>query len=157
MKYIKTFEKKGVSNYDALVDQLFDDIYFGNYQKVLDLIYDRSELVNSTNSSYEDDSPLLLAINRERYEIAEKLVELGADINHQNKNNHKTPLMYAGANSYNMITLLIDADADWNIKDSDGKDFFNYLDEDVEEMVIEDYPEEYEQYLLKKKEEKYNI
>ena len=161
MKYIKKFEvKKGVSDYDTLVDMLFDSIYFGNVKSVLDLIDENPELVNITNSSYEDDSPLLLAINRERYEIAEKLVKLGANINYQSEGG-ETPLMVAGGvgdvNSYDIITMLIESGADWNIKDLDGDDFLHYLTEEDEEKVIEDYPEKYEDYLLKKKEEKYNI
>lgn len=158
MKYIKKFEvKKGVSYYDTLVDMLFDSIYFGNVKSVLDLIDEHPELINITNSSYDDDSPLLLAINRERFDIAKKLVELGADINHQNKEG-ETSLMIAGdVNSYDVITMLINAGADWNIKDLDGDDFLHYLTEEDEEKAIEDHPEEYQDYLLKKKEEKYNL
>jgi len=123
MRYLKKFEEQFEEEYSDLIDNLFDAIYFGNYNEFLKLIDRDKELINSTNEDYTFNSPLLLAINGERYIIAEKLIELGANINFQN-NNGMTPLMLAADNNYlDMITLLIDSGADWNIKDIWNKYF----------------------------------
>ena len=69
-----------------------------------------------------------------------------------------TALMIAGImNSFEMLRLLIEAGADWSLKNNYKKDFFHYLMEDKEEIIIEDYPEEYKEYLWRKDVEKYNI
>ena len=47
---------------------------------------------------------------------------------------------------------LIDAGADWNIKEKIfNTDFMFYLDDNVKKDIINKYPEKYKQYLIKKR------
>ena len=60
-----------------------------------------------------------------------------------------------------MIKLLIDNGADWNIKNVYKDDFLDKLynngNEKIKNIIIELYPEKYEEYLMKKNAEKYNL
>jgi ankyrin repeat protein len=151
MKYIKTFEAKK----DDINLELMDAIYFNNISDTIENILKRGADINFKND--HNRTPLMVAIARERNKIARYLVKNGADINHQD-NEGVTPLMLAGKmNSFEMLQLLIEAGADWNLKNNNKKDFFNYLMENKEKMIIEDYPEQYKEYLIKKDADKYNL
>lgn len=78
----------------------------------------------------------------------------------------KTALIYASywrfsTKMIKMVNELIKAGADWNITDNTGKDFIDYLNNDkrldIVNNIINEYPEKYEKYLIKKKANKYNI
>ena len=156
MKYIETFENRHhiLKKYDYEED-LFDEIQFGNYDDVVDLIENKKADINCKDVNTW--TPLIKSTINNRVKIAEKLIELGADINQQTIDG-KTALMFAAeSNLHDMIILLIESGAELYIKDDDGNDFFYYLTEDEEEIVTEDYPEECEEYLIKKNAEKFNL
>jgi len=83
-----------------------------------------------------------------------------------------TALIYAAVNKsfidhsskspilIDIIKLLIESGADWNIKKA-GKDFLDYLDPVMSQEIINRFPIEYKEYFIKKdimdRSEKYNI
>jgi len=69
-----------------------------------------------------------------------------------------TPLMWASyGDNLEILEMLIDAGADWNVKDSEGDDFLTYTLGGTERDIIKKYPEKYKEYLFKKEVEKYNL
>ncbi len=96
------------------------------------------------------------------------LIDKGIDINHINDLNN-TPFMYF-ALQYKYITDtikkeemkqiiegLIDNGANLNSKNTLGKDFFEYIDDDLRNKLIKKFPKQYKDYLLKKDLDKFNI
>jgi len=154
MKYIKTFENTIFLNIN---DKLIDAIYFDNKVIKVKKLIESGADINYIDTSNDNMTPLMVSIVRNRIEITKYLIENGADINSQDVDG-KTPLMYAGSmNSFEMVQLLIEAGVDWNIKDDNGDDFFELLDDEMIKDVIENYPDEYKDYLMKKEAEKYNL
>jgi ankyrin repeat protein len=67
-------------------------------------------------------------------------------------------MLWSSSNSHlEIVKLLIENDADWNIKNKDKKDFMYYLSDKEKKKIIREYPEEYKEYLFKKDVEKYNL
>ena len=154
MKYIKTFENTIFLNIN---DKLIDAIYFDNKVIKVKKLIESGADINYIDTSNDNMTPLMVSIVRNRIEITKYLIENGADTNSQDVDG-KTPLMYAGSmNSFEMVQLLIEAGVDWNIKDDNGDDFFELLDDEMIKDVIENYPDEYKDYLMKKEAEKYNL
>jgi len=58
--------------------------------------------------------------------------------------------------TYTNIRILIDAGADWYIKDSYGNDFTDYL-YDSDKWLSENYPEKYEEFIKYKKASEFNL
>ena len=114
MKYIKTFESKGIDLFNAII---------------------------------KDD------IKRVKY-----LIRLNADINIQDMEG-RTPLFYAANHDFMpIIYILIEAGADWNIKNNKGYDFTYLLSDKQRKHIIDKYPNEYYEYELKKEATtKYNL
>jgi hypothetical protein len=57
-----------------------------------------------------------------------------------------------------MLQILIESGANWNIKNNFSNfDFFDLLYNEDEEIIIEDYPDKYKDYLMKKDADKYNL
>jgi ankyrin repeat protein len=151
MKYIKLFEKNCL--YDD--QQKFHDyIQFGNLDKALKL-YKSADI--DLNYEVGDFTPLTRAIYYDRFHIIDVLIKLGVDINHVD-NSGDSPLIYT-AYQYKLdaMKMLIDAGADWNIKDNNNNTFLDILDNEDRELIIDDYPEKYKDYLMKKDIEKYNL
>jgi ankyrin repeat protein len=151
MKYIKTYENVN--------DRFVDLIRMGSYYRVLDMIQNHDIDFNYVEQG-DGWTPLTAAIFHENENIVKLLIKNGADVNlpYQNTDEKTTPLMLAGdINVYNIIAMLIEADADWNLKDIYGEDFLDHTYEDWVEIIKEDYPEKYEEYLMKKQAEQYNL
>ena len=75
---------------------------------------------NTIVSTYNDATPLCVAISKGEIEVVKKFVEYGADINE--KSNGMTPLMVAARfNNVEIIKYLISKGA--NVKEKDEKGF----------------------------------
>lgn len=71
--------------------------------------------------------------------------------------NGNTPLIWASRNNnFLMCKELINAGADWNIFNNDGKCFIDYLNS-YRKNIIELYPKKYETFLQELKNNKYNL
>jgi ankyrin repeat protein len=162
MKYLKLFERK---EKDALKDKLIDNIAFGNEEEFDILLYKRFfknksfhnlQTINFVND--DNFTPLTYAVYHERIEILKKLIKFGANVNYPNSNG-ETPLMVAATeNNLDMLRILTDNGADWNKRDISGNDFFDCLfDAEYEQILIEEYPKKYEDYIIKKDARKYNL
>jgi ankyrin repeat protein len=102
-------------------------------------------------------TPLIWLSNYGNLEIVKVLIENGADVNCEDNDNW-TPLIESSYQGYlKIVKVLIENGADWNIKNKDNKDFMDYLSKKNKEIIIREYPEEYELYKLKKDVEKYNL
>lgn len=118
------------------------------------------------NEKFSDVYSLNILINHIRHD---SLKELKFYLNNKeylriinNKDNDGlTPLMWAAyKGKYNIIDEIIKAGADWNIKDNDGFDFLDYMNISNRKFIkpiIEKYSEKYQEYLLKKDLEQYNL
>ena len=87
------------------------------------LTVDEVKKVNMQFANNNGDTALhFLAGQNTNTVVIKTAIELGADINQQDKQGH-TPLHYAAIKNTNpdIAILLIDAGADINIKDNDGK------------------------------------
>ena len=157
MRYIKKFEK--------LDNNLIDYVRANNIKAIEELINDG---VNLNETDHKGDTPLNWAASYGLAHIIKLLIDGGADVNKQN-NNGKTALIFATTfynKNYNsnlgsymhLFKVLIDGGSNWNIKDKNGKDFFDYLlNDNARKVIIELYPDKYEEYLIKKDAKKYNL
>ena len=100
------------------------------------------------------------AIEYRDYEKLKLLIDFGADVNHIDDYG-KTYLIketHHYVSDLTIISILIEANADWNIIDPNtGKDFFEKLKSEDKNIIIKKYPEKYQEYLKKKQMIKYNI
>ena len=159
MKYIKKFEQ---NNQIDLNNKLVEAC-ISNEIKNVRLLINQGADVNFINK--DEYTPLIYSINN--INIMKILIKNGANVNFQdNTNQGHTPLLQASSNklifpfieNYDIIKLLIDSGADWNIK---GRmvniTFFDYLPIEYKEKIIKDYPDKYKNYLLQQKADKFNI
>ena len=113
--------------------------------------YEEINLVNSLD--------LIEATINNNLEKVKKLIKAGANLDLQD-NDRNTALIWASYRGYiDIVKELIKAGADWNLKDNDNNsDFLYYLTYfNWENKIIEEFPEEYQLYLVKKDSEKYNL
>ena len=142
----------------SVIDILIDYIKNDKTKEIKDLIESGVD-VNMSNKNGNTALMYAAAFNKDI--LIKILIKAGAKLDTQN-NYDKTALIYA-SKSYNseyihieIIKLLIDAGADWNIKDEDDRDFLYYLDK-KKDFIIDLYPEQYKNYLIKKDSGKYNL
>jgi ankyrin repeat protein len=87
----------------------------------------------------------------------------GADIDYQGEDGSTALIIAAYYEYHNIVKYLVEHDADWSILDNEGLDFFDFLRPKTElgqrmaDMYIKLYPKQYQEYLLKKDANKYNI
>jgi len=62
-----------------------------------------------------------------------------------------------GKDEYWILNTIIEAGADWFIKDADGKIFLDNLNEEEKEYIKNRYPEKWKDYLKKKTVKKFKI
>lgn len=158
MKYIKLFESKKVLVRGELLDKItfdkktFDVFLYKNFYK--DNSY---ENLYNVNFIYGDWTPLTTAVYYNRNIILKKLIKFGANVDFPDSNN-KTPLIIAAEeNKLEAIQILIEANADWNIKDNLNHDFMYYISDKYKKIIIEDYPEKYKDYLFVLDTENFNL
>jgi len=155
MKYIKTYED--LNKYDTLDlynAAIGDDLI--KIKKIVDFGVD-------INSKYNDYSPIMLVSNASSIK---ELIKIGADPDLQTMDGF-TALIFAASTAsteknkryenMKIIKELIKGGANWNILDSNNKDFLHYLDDDQKQEIIEEFPEEYEKYKINKNTQKYNL
>jgi len=58
---------------------------------------------------------------------------------------------------YKIMFYLINKNANWNKKSSNGNDFIKYLSIEDRRRIKTVFPEKYQEYLIKKEAEKYNL
>ena len=147
----KMFETNSKINWE-----LFDVIEFNNRVDKVDKLVKQGADVNFIHPEF-GWSPLTTAIERDRESIVKYLLKNGADVNLID-NNGLTSLFYAADHeSFSSLQLLIDAGADWFIKDKHGDYFVDILSEEMGKIIAEMYPEKYQEYLIRKKADKYNL
>ena len=179
MKYIKTFESKNIVDYieNDNIEKVKKIIHSGfnlnlqydlgdtaliiasyhNRIEIAKLLINAGADVNIQN--IDGDTALTEASSQMHIEIVKLLINAGAYLDIKN-NNDITALIYATkayGNNFEMCKLLIDAGADWNIKDAYNKDFLDWLRDKDKKRIIELYPDKYDEYLMKKNAEKYNL
>jgi len=92
--------------------------------------------------------------------LAEKIIKKGCDINISSYHDI-TPLMKASLNEdMDMIKMLIDYDADWNLVDNEGDTFLDILhlmSNDKYKKIKSLYPEKYKEYVKNKKVGDFNL
>lgn len=156
MKYLKYFE----NNEDILIKA----IKWENFQKVKDLVNSDNinyQLSTSPNNYQEGWTPLMFAAQQGNLEIVKFLIDCGADLNIQTIFGY-TALMIASLNKsyFNVVLSLIKSGAEWNIyydKKKSGKTFLDFLSLKQRQTVIKMFPDKYEEYLIKKDAELYNM
>lgn len=146
MRYIKKFEK--------LTNDLIYFVRNHNIESVKRLINVGVDLNEQDN---DGTTPLTWAASNSYIQIIKLLVNAGADLNIQNNKGQTSLIIAAAYASIEAIVLLIDGGADWNIKDNDGKDFLDYFKGGNKIIVINSYPNEYKEYVMKKDANKYNL
>ena len=115
---------------------------------------------------------LFVAILNNNVEIVKELLKAGANTDIKNDFGN-TPLIMSAKDRFvrskvragwendyyeeNILEELIMSGADWNQKDNDGDDFFDFLIDYFRQPLREKYPEQYQEYKLRKDAEKYNI
>ena len=163
MKYIKKFEANNYLSIDES-DELINTICHNNYDKLSELLSKYKKRNVNINFDYNGGfTPLDYSIlHRSSIKIIKMLIDYGADINKQNISG-VTPLMFASSrvkmdfHNFDIVIFLIKAGADWNIKDKHNLDFLDYLPEEKERYILKNFRIEYENYLIKKNADKYNL
>lgn len=162
MKYIKTFESKQLNH--QLLNALKTKASLDRIRKLI------ANGADVNCKSVSERTPLILAINKIWFNCAKLLIENGADVNYKGRNN-ETALMnipYFGEYSINkylenikkIINLLIESGTDLNVINNKNEDVFDLFDKtpfDFRTYIINNYPEKYDNYLVKKSGNKYNL
>ena len=123
-------------------------------------------------NNINDGTPLMNAAKKMFYSGIKLLIDNGADVNIKNNKNDETALMYISLlptytlrkninNIKRIIDLFIEADVDLNSKTLNDRDLFYILgyssELELTKYIQEKYPEKYQEYLIKKDSNKYNL
>ena len=155
MKYIKLYENR-------LQVKLIDSITFGdkNFKNDLINVLTMPTLTDGNTLDFIEDgfTPITAAVEYCRIDFLKELLNHGSNIDYPDDNGN-TPLMIAAYNNncFDILILLIDAGADWFIKDDSGKYFVDLLENGWLEDIKFRYPEKYQEYLVNKASDKYNL
>jgi len=136
MKYIKTFEE----DKDWRTD--WSKVNVGCYSWPLS----------------EEEKFIVLAKSGDKYipKIREE-VQKGVNVDVKDRFGTTALIYAANVREMNMIRALLDLGADWNNKHQ-GRTFLDELSPEKREIIINEYPEKYKEFLMKKEaEEKYNL
>jgi ankyrin repeat protein len=148
-RFVKLNENVQKWNY-----KLLDYSKNGNLNGVIECIKNGADVNCEDNDGW---TPLILSSFYGHLEIVKILIENGGNVNCKS-NYGNTPLMESSYSGHlEIVKLLIENGTDWNIKNKYNNDFMYYLSEENKEIIIKEYPEEYELYILKKDVEKYNL
>jgi len=163
MKHIKTYTQKELD--DNLLKYSAKQ---ASLQKVRELITDGANVNCFDRIRY--NTPLINASQQLNYSTIKLLIENGADINLVNKNNKNCIFYIVNQNTYtytkyknkinNIIDLLISSGINLNNKNKSDVDIFDNIQESnpfILQYIIDNYPEEYKEYLMKKTANKFNL
>jgi len=125
MKYLKT--KKIFENQSKEISALLNDINVNNIKGIQEYIDKGYDL------DYKDEDGDFALI----YATLNYIINIS-----DGPNNSK--------GEFSTIEFLIDAGANWNIKDNDNKTFCDYLEDKDKEKLKDKYPDKYGQYISSK-------
>jgi ankyrin repeat protein len=101
---------------------------------------------------------LLVAVYNNQLSIVKRLIRKGANLDLQNSTGMSAMMYAANYGRTRILKELIKAGADWNVENSFGVGFLNILKRtDAEKDIINEFPEQYKNYLIKKQGNKYNL
>ena len=173
MKYIKAYEE-----IESHLRQKLLDKELLKYSSKKSALQNMRKLISAgANVNYydiNDGTPLIEAAKSSFYSGLKLLIDNGADVNIKNRKNQTALLIVSCLSRWaikkyennvkNIVDLLIINDADMNAKDTNGNDMFDYFDlnpnitnVNMREYIKNKFPEQYNEYLIKKDVEKYNI
>lgn len=152
MKYIKTFESNKYS-FNDLVTAL------NNKNKVLikEIVDSGVDLNKPDKDGYYIDAYIKHDKEGKNIDILEFLVNLGMKPDNISKNNTLSFIFCADKDIINWLHKYIELGADISLKDKNDEDIFDKLDKKEIDIIINKYPKQYKNYLIKKSAEKYNI
>jgi len=161
MRYIKLFENK-----DSGIFDIIKNIEIGNNNNY-DIEFTKKliekEIKDGVDLNIKDKYNRTVLLYSTRYsEICKLLIDAGSDVDAQDVYNNTALILSAyHHHRFETLKLLIEAGADWNLKNDDNDDFLSYLNMYKKNKIIKLYPEQYEEYLIKKRfndsVEKYNL
>lgn len=93
------------------------------------------DLENTGNKFFPGFTPLFYAISEGRIENTKLLIKAGANLNHLDKSKTPPLLKAAGRGSYDIVYCLVEAGADFRLKDGNGQDLVGWLSERNERFV----------------------
>lgn len=111
------------------------------------------------NVNVQDDdgnTKLIHSANEGELEFVEELINAGADLNIKNyDDDNDTALVFAAfQNNMEIINILL---KNKNKIDISDYYFFDYLDDENQKNIIDNFPKIYKEYQILKKSEKYNL
>jgi len=120
--------------------------------------------------STRGNTPLIKASNQINHSIIKLLLENGADVNLGNKNGKNCLFYVVSQNNYiyykyqnkinNIIDLMMNYGINLNSKNKSGLDIFSNIQESNQKIlqyIIDNYPDKYKEYTMKKITDKFNI
>lgn len=155
----KIFEKVSDYNINRIVN--------GNYETILDFLLKNNAFVNKKDD-YTNRTPLINAARSNKLAILNKLLNAGAEVDSVDNFGY-TALLYAAQNfadkisssetniALDIIISLTKFGANWNVQDNDGFDIFRFLNDADNEKLIQMFPDKYNDYIIAKDAEIYNI
>jgi len=105
-----------------------------------------------------DLDTLINAFMYRKNNMFDYILKNGTNINLQNPITKKTILIHMALySSLEYVIDILDYHPNWNIKNNKGYTFFYYLTDKEKEIIKEKYPENYENYILNKNIDDFNI
>lgn len=101
---------------------------------------------------------LLVAVYTNQLSVVKRLIRKGANLDIQNDVGMSAMMYAANYGRTRILKELIKAGADWNVENNFGVGFLDILKRnDTEKNIINEFPEQYQNYLIKKQATKYNL
>ena len=153
--------------FENVSDYNINRIVNGNYETILDFLLKNNADVNKKDD-YTNRTPLINAARSNKLSILNKLLNAGAEVDSVDNFGY-TALLYAAQNfaekilssetniALDIIISLTKFGANWNVQDNDGFDIFRFLNDADNEKLIQMFPDKYNDYIIAKDAEIYNL